>query len=138
AIETMQAFAEAVNAQQWDRIAGYLTEDFTFRGVTPQPVGKHGFIESQKAWFAGVPDWHLTPENLREEGGVVKADTRITGTHTGVLALPGMPPIPPTGKTFRTVDHAVATLRGDQVASVTVEPGSPGIMEQLGVQPATP
>jgi hypothetical protein len=138
AIETMQALTEAVNAQQWDRVAGYLTEDFVFSGVTPQPVGKQGFIEGQKAWFAGVPDWHLTPENQREEGGMVKADTRITGTHTGVLALPGMPSIPPTGKSFMTVDHAVATLRGDQVAAITVEPGSPGIMEQLGVQPPTP
>jgi hypothetical protein len=31
----------------------------------------------------------------------------------------------------------VATLRGDQLASLTVEPGSPGIMEQLGVQRPT-
>jgi len=133
AIETMQAFNEAVNAQQWDRVAGLMTEDFVFSGVTPQPTGKQGFIEGQKAWFAGVPDWHLTPENLREEEGMVKADTRITGTHTGVLALPGMPSIPPTGKSFMTLDRATATLRGDQVASITVEPGSPGIMEQLGI-----
>jgi predicted ester cyclase len=138
ALETMRAFNEAVNAQQWDRVAGYLTEDFVFSGITPQPVGKQGFIEGQKAWFAGVPDWHVTPENLREEGGTVKADTRITGTHTGVLALPGMPPIPPTSKSFATADRAVATLRGDQIASLTIEPGSPGILEQLGIQLPTP
>ena len=65
ALETMQAFSEAVNAQQWDRVAGYLTEDFVFSGVTPQPVGKQGFIEGQQAWSTGVPDWHATPENLR-------------------------------------------------------------------------
>jgi hypothetical protein len=68
----------------------------------------------------------------------VKADLRITGTHTAVLALPGMPSIPPTGKSFMTVDRVTATLRGDQVAAITVEPGSPGIMQQLGVQPPTP
>jgi ketosteroid isomerase-like protein len=68
AFETMQAFSEAVNAQQWERVASYLTEDFVFSGVTPQPVGKEGFIEGQKAWSIGVPDWHATPENLREEG----------------------------------------------------------------------
>jgi len=137
AIETMQAFSEAMNAQQWDRVTAYLTEDFVFSGITPQPVGKQGFIESQKAWFAGAPDWHVTPENLREEGGVVKADSRITGTHTQVLALPGMPSFPPTGKSFATSDHATATVRGDQLASLAVEPGTPGIMEQLGIQPPT-
>jgi len=137
ALETVRAFNEVVNAQQWDRVAGYLTEDFVFSGVTPQPVGKQGFIEGQKAWAAGAPDWHVALENLREEAGVVKADTRISGTHTGILTLPAMPSIPPTGKSFATTDHMVATLRGDQLASLTVEPGSPGIMEQLGVQRPT-
>src|SRR5678815_2830618 len=42
ALETVRAFNEAVNAQEWDRVAGYLTEDFVFSGVTPQPVGKQG------------------------------------------------------------------------------------------------
>jgi hypothetical protein len=79
----------------------------------------------------------MTLENLREEGGAVKAETRISGTQTQALTLPGMPTIPPTGKSFMTTDHVVATLRGDQLVSVTVEPGSPGIMEQLGVQRPT-
>ena len=138
ALETVQAFNEAVNAQQWERVAGYLTEDFIFSGVTPQPVGKQGFLEGQKAWAAGVPNWHVTPENVREEAGAVKADIRITGTQTQILALPGGPPIPPSGKSFTTTDHAVVTLRGDQLASMTIEPGSPGIMEQLGVPSARP
>jgi predicted ester cyclase len=134
ALETVQGFNEAVNVQAWDRVAGYLTEDFVFSGVTPQPVGKQGFIDGQKAWAAGVPDWHVVLENLREEAGAIKADLRITGTHTGVLTLPPMPSVPPTGKSFATTDHVVATVRGDQLASVAVEPGSPRIMEQLGVQ----
>jgi predicted ester cyclase len=138
ALETVRAFNDAVNAQQWDRVAGYLTEDFIFSGVTPQPVGKQGFIDGQKAWAAGVPDWHVTLQNLGEEGGVVKADTRITGTQTQLLSLAGMPPIPPSGKSFATTDHVVATLRGDQLASMTIEPGAPGIMEQLGASSPRP
>jgi hypothetical protein len=97
-----------------------------------------GWTPATSGCLSRLPDWHATPENLREEGSVVKADLRITGTHRGVLALPGMPSIPPTGKSFATRDRVVATLRGDQVAAITVEPGSPGIMEQLGVQPPTP
>src|SRR5262249_3621267 len=129
ALETVRAFNEVVNAQQWDRVAGYLTEDFVFSGVTPQPVVKQGFIEGQKAWAAGAPDWHVALENLREEAGVVTADIRISGAHTGVLTLPAMPSIPPTGKSFATIDHMVASLRGDQLASLTVEPRSPRIIE---------
>jgi ketosteroid isomerase-like protein len=70
ALETVRAFNEAVNGQAWDRVAGYVTEDFIFSGVTTQPVGKQGFIEGQKAWAAGAPDWRVALENLREEGGV--------------------------------------------------------------------
>src|SRR5262249_30310348 len=103
-----------------------------------QTVGKQGFLEGQKAWAVGVPDWHSADENLRKEGGVVTADVMITGTHTGVLALPGMPPIPPTGKSFATRDRATATVRGDQLASLPTEQGSPGPLQQVGVQPPTP
>jgi predicted ester cyclase len=138
AIEAMQAFYEAVNAQQWDRVAQLTTQDFVISGASPMPRGTQEFIAGQKAWFAGAPDFHYALANLREEGGAVKADTRITGTHTQTLALPGMPPIPATGKSFAAEGSAVATLRGDQVATLTVEQRAPGLMEQLGIQPTRP
>jgi predicted ester cyclase len=138
AIETIRAFSEAVNGQQWDRVATLTTQDFVFSGATPRPVDAQGYIAGQKAWFAGAPDFHIAFENLREEGGAVKADVRITGTHTQVLALPGLPPFPATGRSFATNDRAVFTLRGDQVATLTAEPGTPGLMEQLGIQPTRP
>lgn len=138
AIETIQAFNEAVNAQQWDRVAKLTTQDFVFSGATPRPVGIQGYIGGQKAWFAGAPDFHIAFENLREEEGAVRADVRITGTHTQVLALPGMPPLPATGRSFATKDRADFTLRGDHIATLTAEPGTPGLMEQLGIQPTMP
>jgi len=138
AIETVQAFNDAVNAQQWDRVAQLTTQDFVFSGATPRPVGVQGYIEGQKAWFAGAPDFHIAFENLREEGDAVKADVRITGTQTQTLALPGMPPIPATGKSFATKDRITCTLRGNQIATLTAEPGTPGLMEQLGIQPSMP
>ena len=114
------------------------TQDFVFSGATPRPVGTQGYIDGQKAWFAGAPDFHIAFENLREDGAAVKADVRITGTHTQALALPGMPPIPATGKSFATKDRIVCALRGDQIATLTAEPGTPGLMEQLGIQPSMP
>jgi predicted ester cyclase len=133
ALETVTAFNDALNAQQWNEAARYLADDFVFSGVTPQPVGKQEFIAGQQAWAAAVPDWHVTLENLRVEGNSVLANPRITGTHTATLALPGQPSVPATGRHFETRDASAATLRGDQLASLTITPGSPGILDQLGV-----
>jgi predicted ester cyclase len=133
ALETVTAFNDALNAQQWSEAARYLTDDFVFSGVTPQPMGKQEFIAGQQAWAAAVPDWHVTLESLRVEGDAVLGNPHITGTHTGTLSLPGQPSIPATGRHFETHDASSATLRGDLLASLTITPGSPGILEQLGV-----
>jgi len=133
ALDTVNAFNDAVNAQQWDTVASYLTDDFVFSGVTPQPVGKQGFIDGQRAWAAAAPDWHITLENLSESGDTVRGVSHVTGTHTGTLALPGMPPLAATGRSFETRDDTTATLRGNQLASVTIVPSSPRIPEQLGM-----
>ena len=133
ALETVTAFNDAMNAQRWEDAARYLTDDFAVAGLTPQPLGKQGFIAGQQAWAAAAPDWHVTLENLRMEGDTVLANPRFTGTHTGTLALPGQPPVPATGRHFESQGASSATLRGDQLASLTVTPGSPGILEQLGV-----
>ncbi|HEV2238219.1 MAG TPA: nuclear transport factor 2 family protein [Ktedonobacterales bacterium] len=133
ALETVTAFNDAINAQRWDDVARYLTDDFVFAGMTPQPVGKPEFIAGQQAWAAAVPDWHVALENLRMEGNTVLANPRFTGTHTSTLALPGQPPVPATGRHFESLASSSVTLRGDQLASLNVTPGSPGILEQLGV-----
>jgi predicted ester cyclase len=133
AIETVTAFNDALNAQQWGEVARYLTDDFVFSGVTPQPVGKPEFIAGQQQWAAAVPDWHVTLENLRVEGTTVQVTSHITGTHTHTLSLPGRPSLPATGRQFETRDSTTATLRGDQIASLTITPGTPGILEQLGM-----
>jgi predicted ester cyclase len=133
ALDTVTAFNDALNAYHWDEVARYLTDDFVFSGVTPLPMGKQEFLAGQQAWAAAVPDWHVTLESLRIEGNAVLANPRISGTHTGTLSLPGQPPIPATGRHFETHDASAATLRGDQIASLTITPGSPGILEQLGV-----
>jgi len=133
ALDTVTAFNDALNAQQWGEAARHLTDDFVFAGVTLQPVGKREFIAGQQQWAAAAPDWHVTLENLRAEGGTVRATSHITGTHTNTLSLSGWPPLPATGRHFETRDASAATLRGDQIASLTIAPGSPGILEQLGV-----
>jgi predicted ester cyclase len=127
ALDMVTAFNDALNAQQWGEAARSLTDDFGFSGVTPQPVGKQEFIAGQQQWAAAVPDWHVTLENLRAEGNTVQATSYITGTHTNTLSLSGQPSLPATGRHFETRDASTATLRGDQIASLTITPDAAAI-----------
>ena len=133
AIETAQAVTAALNAQQWDALAGYLTDDFTFSGAQPQPGSKQEFIGGQRVWAAAVPDWNVALENLSADGDTVRGTSRITGTHTGILAFPGEPRVPATGKHFEATAATTFTMRGNQVAALHVVFDEPGILAQLGI-----
>src|SRR5690349_531238 len=99
AMDTINAFSAAYNAQQWDKAASYLTDDFTVSDDNGTE-GKQEFLAGAKAWFAGAPDYHVATENPRVEGDTVYSTIHGTGTQTKPLAFPGMPPIPATGKHF--------------------------------------
>ncbi len=135
AIEQVNAFVAAFNAQQWDAVANYLTADFTSSGATAQPLNGPEFIAFQKIWFAAAPDYHVTTENPRVEGDAVHSISRVTGTQTKPLAFPGLTPIPATGKRFSVTFPTTVTWRGEKIASINFgDVTSLGVFEQLGVQ----
>ena len=133
-IETVNAFNAVFNAQQWDRAASYLTDDFKLSDGT-ETEAKQQFLDGAKVWFAGAPDYQVALENMRVDGDTVHAGMRATGTQTKPLAFPGMPAIPATGKRFTITANAVTTMRGDKIAAITLGLTSPGLLVQLGVQP---
>jgi hypothetical protein len=68
----------------------------------------------------------------------VIAKSHVTGTHTGVLALPGIPSIPPTGKKVSLAEEVQTyTLRGGRLHALSTDArpdaGIPGLLTQLGV-----
>ena len=134
-IEISEALIAALNAQQWDTVAGYLTGDFTWVGGPTGPMGKDGYIAVQKAWFAAAPDYHGTLSNLRDEGDTGYGTVTVSGTLTNPLALPGLPALPATGKHFSATFESTVTWRGDQAARMVLEPVGPTMLEQLGPQP---
>ena len=75
-----------------------VADDFVLSGPTPQPLGKQEFIGLMQILHAGTPDFAFNVSSYEEHDDAVIAKAHITATHTGVLALPGMPPIPATGK----------------------------------------
>jgi predicted ester cyclase len=139
-LETVHAFADALEAQDFDKAASYLSDDFVFAGPVPQPVGKNEFIAIQSAFLRAMPDWSFNSHDEVEERDKVRVAVQITGTHTHelVLPMPGMPPIPPTGKRISLpVEHVEYTLSGNKITSLSSDnvPGGgvPGVLAQMGV-----
>jgi hypothetical protein len=138
-LEMSVAFTAALNAQQWDTAANFLADEFTWSAAgVPASLGKQAYLAWQRAWCVAAPDYHLTWEPAREEGETVHGTVGVSGTQTNTLVLPGMPPIPATGKHFSATLATVGTWRGDQLIALTTEfTSAPTLLEQLGVQSPT-
>lgn len=137
-LDTFNAFLAAFNAQQWDKAASYLTDDFTIttsQGAHSESAGTQQFLAEFKAMFAAAPDFHSTFANPRVDGNTVHGTLQSTGTQTKPIVLPDMPQIPATGKHFTLTGNAVVTVRGDKIATTNINMTSPGMLTQLGVQP---
>ena len=137
-IDLLQQELDAFSRGDTATLSALLTDDYTFSGPTPQPLDKAAFLGLNRALIAAIPDWKFTATNMREEGDKVYANLGITGTHTGTLAaIPGAPPVPPTGKSISVpADPVVFTFRRNQLCQqvVTVSPNSgvAGIYAQVG------
>ncbi len=116
-----------------------LADDFVLVGPVPQPLGKAEFIGFMHAITTALPDFKFNDGAVEEHGGRYVVKTRISGTHTGTLALPGMPAIPATGKKVQLPEETqTMTIANGKVSKIEVNnvPGGgvPGLLAQLGVQ----
>jgi len=115
-----------------------VSEDLAF--ITPnKTLDKPQFLQMLRALYAGFPDWryeHDAPE-VCPTGIAVK--WRQGGTHTGTFGMPGLVPIPPTGRRVQIPEHYFFyKVRGGTITEIRPEPvpgGAPGgILEQIGVK----
>lgn len=116
-----------------------VADNFVMSGPVPQPLGKQEFIGFMHAILAALPDFKFNETLAEEHGETVVVKSRITGTHTGTLALPGLPPVPATGKKVALPEERqVYTLSGGKLVKLVVDEvpggGVPGMLAQLGVQ----
>jgi predicted ester cyclase len=140
AADTVKKFMRAGETGDWQTFADCMADDYVFTVHTIRQ-GKREMLSSQKAMWAAFPDLSFNLHITAEQGNVVKATFRITGTHTGTL----IPPVPgsflsinPTGKKVSLPENTVEYIvRGDTIAEqhVTEHPNSgwKGILKQLGV-----
>jgi hypothetical protein len=104
------------------------------------PVNREIAAVLLRALTRAVPDFSLGISNLRQVGDDrVVFDTRIHGTHRGVMELPGVPASQPTERRIMG-DPQTATFwfRGGQCVreEIVTPPGSDpmSVYKQLGIE----
>ncbi len=143
--EIVKQFVAALEAGRVDVAAGYLSDDFTFRGLTALPIMREQYLEVQKGLRSAFPDLRFNLRDIREEAGVIKATAHITGTQIGnlVLPVPDLPAVAATGKCISLPDETqIFTVRGSKIGSIEVlvfpNGGFQGLYRQLGVRLPVP
>jgi len=139
AIDIIKSSLRAWEANDATILSSLLSDDFTFSGPVPQPLSKAEFIGFMQAVLAVYPNFRFNESSITQEGDQISVTCQITGTHTGTLALPGLPSIPATGKKVASpaeVQHF--RISGGKITAVIAElaPGGvlPRLLAQLGVQ----
>ena len=115
----------------------YLAEDFLFDGPTAKPIGRQEWLDQQRSLLQAFPDLDFNLHDIHEHDGVVSARMRLSGRHAGVLLLPGMPPVPPTGRSVvLPPEEIMVGFKGDKIVHLEVKQvpngGLTGILEQVG------
>ncbi len=136
--ELVQTGMKAWENNDADTLSPLVAEDFVMTGPTPQPLGKADFIGFMHILLAALPDFAFNVSRFEENGDTVVAYSHITGTHKGTLAIPGLPPIPATGKKVELPQEVQTyTVKNGKLHSLATDArpdaGVAGILAQLGV-----
>jgi predicted ester cyclase len=90
--------------------------------------------------FAAFPDLKINVQQVTVNGNQAMVKVNIGGTQTGTLTvpMPGVPPLPPSGKKVSVKDVYTVTVAGDKVSHFEVDSpadgGIPAMLAQLGVK----
>jgi predicted ester cyclase len=109
-------------------------------GVLPQAMPAMEAFGMIGGLNAAFPDLKFEVQQVTVNGDQATVKAKVSGTNTGTLTLPmpGMPPIPPTGKKVSISDAYIVTVQGDKVSHMHVDSpadgGVPAILAQLGVK----
>ncbi len=130
---------EGLKSHDIQKIAETAAEDLKFISAT-RILDKQQTLKMLTALYTGFPDWNYDYDVIEDRGqGNYAIKWRQGGTHTAVWAMPGMDPIPPTGRKVTIRPHYFYyRVSGDKLTMIFPEPipgGAPrGILEQIGVK----
>jgi SnoaL-like domain len=117
-------------------MSSLVHDDFRLEGAGLDGIGKLEFVAAMRAQLEAFPDYSENPSNLEENGDRVSFIAHVTGTQRGALALPGLKPIPPTGRAIHLPpEPAWIQVRDGKLFVYHVEAvpggGVEGILNQL-------
>ena len=129
------------NMTSADKVKAMLTADaMASGGVLPQPMPAMEAFNMIGGLNAGFPDLKFEVQQVTVNGNQATVKAKVSGTNTGTLSLPmpGMAPIPPTGKKVSVPDIFVVTAQGDKVSHLQVDSpadgGIPAMLAQIGIK----
>jgi len=136
--EVFLRYIEGLKTHDVEKIAGTVSDELRFISAT-RTLGKPDFVKMIAALYTGFPDWHYDHDPIEWHGEQLAVKWRQGGTHNGVFAMPGMEPVPPTGRKVIIPEHYFRyRLSGDKITVIhpeVVPGGAPrGILEQIGVE----
>jgi steroid delta-isomerase-like uncharacterized protein len=132
--ELVRQFAAICNAQEWDRLAGIVADNFTrHSAATPGPdvTSRDQFIALQKSFLTSFPDQRVTLRQLVAEADRVAALATYSATHAGPLGA-----FPATGKKVDAPFLALFRIEAGRLAELWAEWDNLAMLNTLGVLPA--
>ena len=93
-------YYECFNRRDFDHGERYIDPQavFSYPESAQQFIGRPGYRELARRWISAFPDGSLSILSLRVvDLSTVRTEWVAHGTHLGVLALPGIRPVAPTG-----------------------------------------
>lgn len=129
------AFVDAVNAQDWAKIAELIDADFARHSNAagePSVCNRNDLIQFLRSEYETFPDARESLQDLVAEANKVAARHRFQGTQRGRLG-----PYPSTGKVLTSEYIAIYRLEDGRIMEAWVEWDNLSGLKQLGHQPST-
>jgi predicted ester cyclase len=137
--ELVRAAIGAIEQHDMARLSSYMSDD---AGVLDAKLSnlalpKAAFLAQIDAILQAFPDWKYNILALSTKDDQVAVDVRLTATHNKTLNLPGMPPVPATGRQVSVPDRFVFTIRDSKISMLTIDSpeggGAAEMMRQIGL-----
>jgi predicted ester cyclase len=129
------------NTTNMDMIKAMITPDaMASGGVLPQPIPVMDSMQVMSGLTSAFPDFNLQIQQVSVNGNQATVRVTWSGTQKGPLdlSMPGMAPIPATGKKVSVKDAYIVTVQGNKVSHLEVispaDGGIPAALMQLGVK----
>ena len=128
----IRAYVETVwNQQQLDRADEFMAPDFLDHASLPgQAPGLAGATKKWAMYQAGLPDLHVTINDLVAEGDKVGVRRTYQGTHKGELLG-----VPPTGNHLQFAGISIFRLTRGKIAESWEQVNLLAMMQQIGALP---